>query len=233
MDSVRFPGENAAYREARDKLLQAEIDLKKKTEEVAALRRRLPLGGKVAQDYVFEEGAADIEDKTTVKKVRLSELFGDKSTLVLYSYMYGPNMKAPCPLCTSFLDALDAQAHHIRQSVALAVTAKSPIQRIRDFARTRPWRRLRLVSCAETTYQHDYHGELEGGDQMPMMNVFVKKGGDVHHFWGTEMLYASDRKKDGVDARHIDIMWPLWNVLDLTPQGRGETWYPALKYPSE
>ena len=232
--STTFPGESDAYREARDTLLLAEIELRRKTEEVAALRRRLPLGGEVPIDYVFEEGLADPSDPAqVVRPVRLSELFGDKSTLVLYSYMYGPDAKAPCPLCTSFLDGLDAQAHHIRQSVALAVTAKSPILRIRELARGRGWKRLRLVSSAHTTYQREYHGEDDAGDQWPMMNVFVRSAGKIRHSWGSEMLYATDRAQDGMDSRHIDIMWPLWNVLDLTPQGRGTTWYPALKYPDE
>jgi predicted dithiol-disulfide oxidoreductase (DUF899 family) len=221
MTTTRFPGESASYRAARDELLRAEIELKKKVEEVAALRRRLPPGGEVPQDYVFDEDS---------RQVRLSELFGDKSTLVLYSFMYGPKMEAPCPMCTSFLDALDAQAHHITQQVALAVTAKSPIARIREFARGREWKRLRLASSQGSTYQRDYHGETESGAQMPMMNVFTKREGKIRHFWGSEMLYASDRAKDGMDSRHIDILWPLWNVLDLTPNGRGDTWYPALKY---
>lgn len=234
MSTTRFPGESSAYRDARDALLRAEIELKLKTEQVAAMRRRLPPGGALPQDYAFEEGPADPSDASAaVHPVRLSELFGDKTTLVLYSYMYGPDMKAPCPMCTSFLDGLDAQAHHIRQSVALAVSAKSPIARIRDLARGRGWRRLRLVSTAGTTYTRDYHGEDAEGHQMPMMNVFAKKDGEVRHSWGSEMLYASDRKRDGMDSRHIDVMWPLWNVLDLTPQGRGATWHPALKYADE
>jgi predicted dithiol-disulfide oxidoreductase (DUF899 family) len=143
--------------------------------------------------------------------------------------MYGPAMKAPCPMCTSFLDALDAQAPHLEQTVALAVSAKSPIARIHGFARTRPWTHLRLLSSAGSTYQRDYFGEDNDGAQLPMMNVFSKKGGKVHHFWGSEMLYAKSPR--GEDTRHIDAMWPLWNVLDLTPGGRGKSWYPALRYP--
>ena len=232
--STTFPGESIDYREARNALLKAEIALRQKTEEVAALRRRLPLGGEVPLDYVFEEGPADPSDPSgDVHPVRLSELFGDKSTLVLYSYMCGPNAKAPCPMCTSFLDGLDGQAHHIRQNVALAVTAKSPVSRVREIARGRGWRRLRLVSSAQGTYQRDYHGEDEAGDQSSMMNVFVKREGKVHHSWASEMAEASDRVREGTDPRHIDIMWPLWNVLDLTPEGRASKWYPALKYPDE
>jgi predicted dithiol-disulfide oxidoreductase (DUF899 family) len=229
MSNIRFPGESKSYRDARDELLKAEIDLRERTEQVAALRRRLPHGGEPPQDYVFEEGTADIADASTVREVRLSELFGDKETLVLYCFMYGPSAKAPCPMCTSFLDGLDAQAPHLTQNVALAVTAKSPIQRTREFVRARGWTRLRVLSSSRSTYQHDYHGELDDGAQMPMMNVFTKRDGKVRHFWASEMLFA--KKPEGMDARHIDIVWPLWNVLDMTPNGRGTTWYPTLKYP--
>lgn len=229
MKIVHFPGENKAYRDARTELLKAEIDLKRQTEKVAALRRELPLGGEVTTDYVFDEGASDIADTTTLKQIHLRGLFGDKDTLVLYSFMYGPNMKAPCPMCTSFLDALDRQAEALSQTISLAISAKSPIARVRDFARGRGWAHLRLLSSAGSTYQKDYLGEDEEGHQMPMMNVFVKRDGKVHHFWGSEMLYADERTKE-TDSRHIDMMWPLWNVLDLTPGGRGATWYPKLRY---
>ena len=92
----RFPGEAPSYREARDKLLEAEIQLRKNIEEVAALRRTLPSGGQVPQDYVFTEGGFDLNDSTTEKKVRMSQLFQPgKDTLAIYSYMFGPNMKEP------------------------------------------------------------------------------------------------------------------------------------------
>jgi predicted dithiol-disulfide oxidoreductase (DUF899 family) len=226
--AIRFPNETEEYRRARDELTKLEIELRDQTEAVAAARRRLPPGGEVREDYVFDEGAADIADTTTSRKVRLSELFGDKDTLVLYSYMYGPKAKAPCPMCTSMLDALEGNAEHVSQQVALAVNAKSPIARVRDFARGRGWRRLRLVSSAESSYQRDYFGEDDEGAQMPMMNVFTRAGGKVRHAWGSEMLYAVDRDAK-MDSRHIDMIWPLWNVLDLTPRGRGD-WYPKLSY---
>jgi predicted dithiol-disulfide oxidoreductase (DUF899 family) len=225
---AHFPGESPAYRTARNELLEAEIELRRHIETVADLRRRLPLGGQVPTDYVFEEGGSELADTSTVREVRLSELFGDKQTLVLYSFMFGPNMKLPCPMCTSFLDGLEGQAQHIEESVALAVTAKSTIGRVRAFARERGWNRLRMLSDAGSTYHRDYLGESEDGDQMPMMNVFVRKDARVHHFWGSELLYAET--PEGQDPRHIDMFWPLWNVLDLTPAGRGTTWYPRLQY---
>jgi predicted dithiol-disulfide oxidoreductase (DUF899 family) len=215
---IRFPNESPEYRAARNELLKAEKDLRAAVERVAAQRRRLPAGGKVPTDYVFEERAG---------KTKLSELFpSGKDTLFLYSFMYGPNAESPCPMCTSFLDGLDAQAPHITQRIGVAVVAKSPIERILEFAQGRGWSRLRLVSAHGTTYQADYSGEDAKGNQWPMANVFVKAADGVRHFWGSELLYA----ESAGDTRHIDLLWPLWNVLDLTPAGRGADFYPKLSY---
>lgn len=229
LHSKHFPGETPQYREARDKLLQAEMALRRQLEDVAALRRQLPLGGAVLEDYVFEEGAADVNDTQTVKSVRLSELFApDKNTLVVYSYMFGPNMKAPCTSCTSILDGLNGTAPHVRQRVNFVVVAKSPIQRIREVARNRDWANLRILSSHSNTYNHDYHGENEKGDQLPSLNVFTRRDGKIYHFYNTELLFAPPEK--GMDGRHVDLIWPLWNLLDLTPEGRGIDWYPKLSY---
>jgi predicted dithiol-disulfide oxidoreductase (DUF899 family) len=208
----RFPGEDAAYRRARDELLQAELELRRHDERVAALRRALPPGG-LARDYVFEEG----EDGRPVK---LSELFGDKQTLLLYSYMYGPNMERPCPSCSSMLDGLDGQAPHITQRVGLAVVARSPIARLRAAGAERGWRSLRLISSANNSYHGDYHSETETGSQRPIMNVFSRRGGELRHVWASELAFAP--MDQGQDPRHIDQIWPLWNALDLTPEGRGD-----------
>jgi predicted dithiol-disulfide oxidoreductase (DUF899 family) len=219
MAGVTFPNEAKQYRSARKKLLDAELALRRQVEKVAALRRKLPTGGEVPQDYVFTSQQGP---------VKLSELFERGNTLVAYSFMYGPQMKAACPMCTSMLDALDGNAQHLAQRTDLVVIAKSPIERIVEYARGRGWRNLRLLSSAGTSYNRDYHGENQKGAQLPMMNVFVKRDGKVRHFYGTELLYAPEDK--GQNARHIDLMWPLWNVLDLTPEGRGGDWYPKLSY---
>jgi len=218
----RFPNESDAYRAARDELLKAEIELRAHVERVAEQRRRLPVGGSVTEDYVFE-GQGGGQPQT----VRLSELFTPgKDTLFLYSFMYGPKAKQPCPMCTSFLDGLDGQAPHIGQRIAVAVAAASPIGRIVEFAAGRGWKNLRLVSAQANSYQADYFGEDAQGNQWPMANVFVKKPDGVHHFWGSEVLYADTKG----ETRHIDMLWPLWNVLDLTPGGRGDSFHPQLSY---
>ncbi len=226
LHTERFPGETPAYRRARNRLLEAEIDLRRQIETVAALRRRLPAGGVVKEDYLFSE--ADAQPGST-RQVRLSELFAPgKDTLLLYSFMFGPAMEQPCPMCTSFLDSLEGNAQHVTQRVNLAVAAKSPLPRILEFARERGWSTLRLISSAGNSYNLDYHGEGPDGSQWPVLNVFVRKGGKLRHFYATELLFASAER--GQNNRHVDLLWPLWNLLDLTPEGRGKNWYPQLSY---
>ena len=219
---LSFPGESADYRAARDRLLEAEIELRRSIERVAATRRELPPGGAVPEDYAFEgaDGA-----------VWLSELFEPgKDVLAIYSFMYGPEVERPCPSCTSILDSLDGTAVHVRQRINLAVVAKSPLERILAFAEERGWRRLRLLSSAGSSYNRDYHGERADGAQMPMLNVFVRDGDAIRHFWGSELMNAP--ADPGQNERHVDLIWPLWNLLDATPEGRGTDWQPSLSYGS-
>ncbi len=219
MHDHRFPGESESYRRARNELLAMEADLRKRVEDVAARRRALPLGGEAPTDYVFagEKGP-----------VKLSELFAGKSTLVLYNFMFGPKQAAPCPMCTSFIDGIAGNAVHIQQRVALAIVAKSPLARIRDFAATRAWSPLRIVSSADNTFNRDYFGEEEDGAQNPMLHVFVARAGKVLHSWSSELQKIAPEPRQ--NERHLDTMWPLWNVLDCTPEGRGTDWYPKLAY---
>ena len=216
-----FPNETKPYRAARKRLLRAEIALRRQVEKVAAMRRKLPTGGKVPQDYVFEESDPR-------RAVKLSELFGGRDTLVAYSFMYGPKMEKACPMCTSMLDGLNGNAQHIAQRANLVVIAKSPPARILEYARGRGWSNLRLLSSAGNSYNADYHGESAEGGQLPMLNVFVRRRGVIRHFYGTELLFA--KTEPGQNNRHVDALWPLWNVLDLTPEGRGKDWYPKLQY---
>ncbi len=221
---MRFPNESGAYRSARNRLLEAEIGLRREIERVAALRRKLPVGGALPIDYAFEEIGSD----SAARRVHLSELFGDKDTLVIYSYMYSRAMEKPCPSCTSILDALDGSSPHINQRVSLVAVAKSPAARIQDVARARGRSHLRLLSSAGTTYNRDYQGENDKGSQMPALNVFVRRDGKVRHIYCTELLFAPEDK--GQNARHVDMIWPLWNMFDFTPDGRGADWHPKLSY---
>jgi predicted dithiol-disulfide oxidoreductase (DUF899 family) len=225
LHDVRFPNETDEYRTARDALLQEEIALRRHTEAVAEQRRGLPVGGEVPTDYIFDESGS--------RTVRLSELFEDgKDTLLLYNFMFIPGeaglpLEGACPSCTSIIDAVDGEAPHVSQRINLAVVAKAPIEQFEAHARTRGWRNVRLLSSANTTYNADYHGEGERG-QNPIATIFVRRDGKLHHFWSSELFFAPT--EPGMHPRHVDFIWPLWAVLDLTPEGRGTDWVPELEY---
>lgn len=226
----RFPGESGEYRRARDELLEMELDLRKRLEAVAERRRNLPRGGGLKEDYVFDEGSRDLSEQRYVRQTSFSELFGGgKRSLIIYSFMYEPDAEAPCPLCTSILDALNGEAPHIEQRVNLAVVAKAPIGQLRARALYRGWDNLRLLSSLGNSYNRDYLAEDAEARQLPALNVFHRaEDGAIYHCYGTEALYAP--MEPGQDTRHVDLIWPLWNILDLTPEGRGTDWYPGLSY---
>jgi predicted dithiol-disulfide oxidoreductase (DUF899 family) len=231
LHEVRFPGESDEYRRARNELLQSEIDLRRQIEAVAAQRRKLPLGGIVPRDYTFEEWDAG---KNAPKPVRLSELFEDgKDTLFLYSHMFIPGkaglpLEQGCPSCTSIIDAIDGTARHVSQPINFAVVARVPIEQFRAHAQARGWSHARLLSSANNTYNRDYKAEAPDGEQMPMATVFARRDGKIHHFWSSELFLVPP--DPGQDMRHVDFMWPLWSILDLTPEGRRTDWSPALEY---
>src|SRR5262245_29093648 len=215
---VRFPNESEEYRSARNALLAAEIDLRRHIERVAEQRRALPHGGPVIGDYRFfsENGAASFED-----------LFAGKDTLAIYSYMFGPERDRPCPMCTSLLSAWDGEARDIEQNIALAVVARSPIERLRAIKQERGWRALKLYSDVSGRFSRDYNA-LAGEEEVPELNVFTRGEGTIRHFWGGEMSFATADPDQ--DPRGAPDLMPIWTVLDMTPQGRAPEWYPRLAY---
>jgi predicted dithiol-disulfide oxidoreductase (DUF899 family) len=223
--SIRFPNESQEYRNSRNELLAAEANLRKQIEETAALRRKLPLGGKLKEDYTFEELGSDGK----IKQVKLSDLFEKgKESLVLYSFMFDPSWQTPCTSCNSILDGLNGATPHIQNRVNFAVIAKAPIEKVKEWGSGRGWNRLRLLSSGKNSYNTDYQGENEKKEQMPALNVFRKTGDGIFHFYCTELLFIPPEK--GQEARHVDMIWPIWNMFDMTPEGRGETWHPRHSY---
>ena len=216
----QFPGESEAYRDARDRLLEAEMDLRKRVEAVAALRRSLPAGGPLKEDYVFD---------TASGQTKFSDLFeSDKKSLVLYSFMFAPGAELPCPACSSILDSFNGGVRRLQNRINFAVVAKAPIAEISDWAAQRGWRDLRLLSSNTNSYNADYHAESPDAGQLPAINVFRKTDKGIHHTYNSELLYAPN--EDGQHPRHADFIWPLWSVFDLTPDGRGTDWFPRLTY---
>ena len=240
--SISFPGESAAYRAARERLLEQEIELRRSMEAVAAVRRALPPGGIVPDDYRFRGAGAN----GAATEIRLSELFRPGTdSLVIYSFMFPrdpgdlspgplsgetaqlPLAEGPCPSCVALLDQLDGAAEHASQQINLAIVAKTSLDRLLTFERERGWRHLRLLSSSANTYNRDYHAETPEGVQRPMLNVFHRDADTIRHFWSSELFYAP--AEPGQDPRHAGTLEPLWNLFDLTREGRPD-WYEQLGY---
>lgn len=213
---VSLPNESPQYRAARNTLLTAEAELRAQIENVASQRRSLPKGGAIPQDYAFraEHGAP----------APLSSLFGSHDTLAIYSLMYGPNAESPCPMCSAFLDGLNGQVAHISQKTAFAVVAQNTCEKLAKLKADMGWGSLPLYSALGTDYQRDYLAESEDGNQLPILNVFQRDHDGISHFWSSELFF----EPSDWHPRHVDVAWPLWNILDFTPQGRGD-FFPSLR----
>jgi predicted dithiol-disulfide oxidoreductase (DUF899 family) len=216
-NKAQFPNESKNYREARNQLLAEEIELRRHIERVAELRRKLPPGGEVKKIYRFvgEKGPATLAD-----------LFGNKQTLVIYSYMFGPQREKPCPMCTSFMASLDHKTDDLEQRAALAFVARSPIDRLIAAKQARGWRRLKVFCDPSGDFTRDYVTREDA--DVPGYNVFTWRDGTIRHFWAGEM--AGDTADPGQDPRGAPDLDPLWAILDTTPEGRGADWYPKLSY---
>ena len=219
MSEPRYPNESEEYRAARDALLEDEKALVAQVKALAEKRRQLPLGGKLKEDYVFQWA----NDGKVGEDVRLSELFGDKPTLILYNFMFGPGWDNPCLSCTSLMDGFDRTAYQVTHDAAFAGIAKAPAEKIHAWASSRGWTQMDLVSGYGTSYQEDYRCQGENDDmQWPILHVFRKVDGEIYHFWGTEL-----------QGNHVDTVWPYWNLMDFTPEGRPDRMTPPQNFRSE
>ncbi|MEC9342645.1 MAG: DUF899 family protein [Pseudomonadota bacterium] len=216
-NTARFPNESPAYRDARNALLVEEIELRRRTERVAELRRQLPPGGQVEKSYAFvgENGPTTLAD-----------MFGNKDTLVIYSYMFGPQRKAPCPMCTSLMGSYEGKVPDFEQRVALAFVARSPIERLVEAKKARGWQQLKVFSDPSGAYTRDYVSADDA--DIAGYTVFTRRDGTIRHFWSGEM--SDDMADPGQDPRGSPEQDPLWLLLDTTPEGRGTDWYPQLRY---
>ena len=214
---AHFPNESPEYRAARNALLAKEIELRRNLEAVARMRRELPPGGAVTKTYRFEGETGP---------ATLADLFADKDTLIVYSYMFGPQRKAPCPSCTSFMGTWEEKMPDIEQRVAFVMVARSPIPRLIEAKRARGWSKLKVFSDPSGDYTRDYVSAED--EDMPGYSVFTRRDGTIRHFWSGEM--SGEMADPGQDPRGAPDLDPLWILLDTTPEGRGTDWYPKLSY---
>jgi predicted dithiol-disulfide oxidoreductase (DUF899 family) len=218
--TMRFPNESADYRRARTKLLAEEIELRRRIQRVAEQRRALPPGGALAKDYRFLDQDG--------KEIGLADLFGRHDTLFTYFWMFGPERARPCPMCTSFVGSLDIPAPDIEQRLAVAIVGRSPVARQLAVARERGWAHLRFYQCVGDDFARDYGGLNAEGEEGAIVAVWQRRGDTVSLFWAAEGGFET--ADPGFDPHLAPDPTPLWNILDMTPGGRGTDWYPKLDY---
>ncbi len=206
--SLLMPGSGDEYRRSRERLREAEIDLRDRIEAVAAMRRSLP-PGPVVPDYAFVENG---------NRMRLSQLFADdKPYLILYHLMYWAKDDDFCPMCSLWIDGFNGIAPHVTQRANFVVTSRAPFERLRDWANRREWNRLRLLSDDGPAFARDIDAEDAEGDPDSTIVVFAKDGDEVRHVYTAHPM-LEERE------RGIDLLCPVWHLFDLMPSGRGD-WY--------
>lgn len=223
MSSFRFPNESEEYRNQRNELLDVEVRLRAQIEAVAEQRRQLPLGGRLKEDYVFQRINAD----GSTESIPFNDLFGQHQSLLLYTMMFGPGWDAPCPSCTNIVDSLNVNNRGVEETSAIAVVSAASPEQLKEWSGRRGWG-LNIVSGQNNNYILDYAGiETEDPAVVTVMNVFKKTPEGIVHFWSSELL---SRPMHNAHPRHVDMIWPLWNLLDMTPQGRGDALVPKQDY---
>ncbi|MGA8215164.1 MAG: thioredoxin family protein [Candidatus Sulfotelmatobacter sp.] len=212
---VVSPGEWIA---SRKELLRKEKEFTKLRDELSRRRRELPWE-KVEKGYVFDGPNG---------KVTLAELFGGKSQLIVYHFMFGPGWEAGCPSCSFLADHFDGSLVHLaNRDVTLAVISRAPMSQIEAFKKRMGWR-FKWVSSFGNDFNRDYHvsftkEEMAKGkvnynydmvefpsEEGPGASVFYKNdAGEIFH------TYSSY-------TRGLDILVGTYNFLDLAPKGRDE-----------
>ncbi|MBC8105436.1 MAG: DUF899 domain-containing protein [Anaerolineae bacterium] len=205
--------------ETRRELLAKEKQLTRQRDELARQRRDLPWV-RVEADYVFDAPHG---------KVTLAELFGEKSQLIVYHFMYGPEWKEGCPSCSFVTDHLDGAVPHLSaRDVSLVLISRAPLTKIQAFQKRMGWR-IPWVSSNGSDFNYDYHvsftpaqkasGKVDynytmqkfPSDEAPGASVFYKEPatGEIFHTYS-------------VYARGLDQLVGTYTLLDLVPKGRDE-----------
>jgi predicted dithiol-disulfide oxidoreductase (DUF899 family) len=216
-------GASDEYASARSDLLEAEMALRDQGREVARMRSELPSGAPM-KEYTFAEGPRDLDAEEPVAHPTLLDLFGDTGQLLVYHLMFHPDDDAACAMCSMWVDGLHGVSHHIAAFGAFAVVGRAPLPKLRGWARRRGWDGLRIVSSYESSFNADLQVEGPSGGQWPGVSVFERDGDEVRHVITQTAPYP-----DGTN-RGIDLLSPVWHILDLMPSGRQE-WLPDNAYP--
>jgi predicted dithiol-disulfide oxidoreductase (DUF899 family) len=223
---------------ARLKLLKAEKEYTRRGDELAAMRQELPWV-RVDKEYRFE---------TDEGKASLSDLFRERSQLLIYHLMFGPDYTAACPSCSAIADGFNGfQIHLANHDVMLWAVSRAPLGKLQGYKRRMGWT-FPWASSFGGDFNFDYsvgfteEQQREGGVEYNYHreNALKASSPPDQNVWGTGVDRATFvRERPGMSAfvledgivyhtystyaRGVDALWGMWHWLDRAPKGRNET----------
>jgi len=191
------------WQAARDRLLVKEKAHTKASDALAAERRRLPMV-RIDKEYVFEGRDG---------KARLLDLFQGRRQLILYHFMFAPDVDgwpdAGCDGCSMMVDQFGHPAHLHARDTSLAVVSVAPLDRIEAYRQRMGWT-FPWYSSEGTDFNADLGLSTPEGETFGL-SVFLRDGDDVYRTYFT-------------NGRGVETLGPVWAFLDVTPLGRQEAW---------
>ncbi len=206
----------------RKQHLSKEKEFTRLRDKLSAERRELPWV-KVEKNYLFDGPG---------RKETLADLFGGRSQLIVYHFMFGPEWEQGCPSCSFLSDHIDGSVVHLaHRDVTFVVVSRAPLPKIEAFKKRMGWR-FKWVSSYGSDFNFDYHVSFTK-DAMTKGKVYYNY--DMNEFPSDEGPGISVFCKDGSSdifhtysayARGLDILVGAYNYLDLVPKGRDEAELP-------
>ena len=193
----------AEWRAARERLLAKEKEATRARDALAAERRRLPVV-RIGKPYAFEGPSG---------KASLLDLFEGRSQLLLYHFMFAPDVhgwpEAGCPGCSMFVDQIGHLAHLHARDASFALVSRAPLANVERYRKRMGWT-VPWYSSAGSDFNSDFGVTTENGETFGL-SVFLRQGDDVFRSYFT-------------DGRGVEALGAVWTLLDLTPLGRQEEW---------
>jgi predicted dithiol-disulfide oxidoreductase (DUF899 family) len=225
---------------ARLKLLEAEKALTRHSDELAQRRQELPWV-RIDKDYRFEtdEGTASLAD-----------LFGERSQLLIYHFMFGPDYTAGCPSCSAIADGFNGSVVHLaHHDVTLCAVSRAPLEKLQAYKRRMGWS-FPWASSFDSDFNDDFNVRFTeeqqrdggivynygrevawqlGAGEGPVAEIAAMTGTDVGTYTRERPGMSAFALEDGVVyhtystyARGLDVLWGMYQWLDRAPRGRNE-----------
>jgi predicted dithiol-disulfide oxidoreductase (DUF899 family) len=241
--TAHITASRAQWLAARLELLEAEKELTRRSDDVARRRQQLPWVP-VEKDYRFETDAG---------AASLADLFGGRSQLLVYHFMFGPEYQGGCPSCSAIADGFNGFAVHLEHhDVGMIAVSRAPTAALRAYQRRMGWT-FRWASSLDSDFNFDFNTSFTVDQQgsgtvdynyRPMDTTWLREAGEEGRAAEHAAMAGTDaatylREQPGISAfvledgvvyhtysaysRGLDALWGMYQWLDRAPKGRNDT----------